>query len=118
MIKCQWSVKHLKANIGGQSKIYVRRIQTSLSIKPVMPETVVNVKQMCKGCNEEFPMLELRDHLYTRTAGIDSSTDSDASDGNNTNATKDEPAADLAVSAPVGESAVLDGSSGRSDRDR
>jgi hypothetical protein len=23
MIKCQWSVKHLKANLGGQSKIYV-----------------------------------------------------------------------------------------------
>lgn len=81
MIKCQWSIKHIKANTGGQSKIYVRPIQRSLSTKPVKAETVVNVvKQMCEGCNKEFPMFELRDHLYTCTAGIDSSTDSDTGD--------------------------------------
>ncbi len=80
MIKCQWSVKNLKANLGSQSKIYVRPIQKSLSTKPVKPETVANVKQMCQGCHNEFAMYELRDHLYTCTAGLDSSDDSDTAD--------------------------------------
>ena len=41
MITCPWTVKDLKANLGTQSKIYVRPIQHNLSTKPLKPENVV-----------------------------------------------------------------------------
>ena len=82
MITCGWAVKNLKANLGTQTKIYVRPIQQNLSTKPLKPENVVQVKQTCNGCLEEFLMHELRNHLYTCTAGLfDSNSESEANDG-------------------------------------
>ena len=82
MITCPWTVKDLKANLDTQSKIYVRPIQQNLSTKPLKPENVVQVKQTCNGCLQEFPMQKLRDHLYICTAGLfDTSSDSEATDG-------------------------------------
>ena len=82
MITCPWTVKDLKANLGTQSKIYVRPIQQNLSTKPLKPENVVQVKQTCNGCLQEFPMHKLRDHLYICTAGLyDTSSESEATDG-------------------------------------
>ena len=80
LISCQWSVKELKANLGAQSKIYIRPIQQNLSTKPSQPETTVKVKQTCNGCQKEFNMCELRDHLYSCSAGL-----YDESDDNSTN---------------------------------
>ena len=79
LISCQWSVKELKANLG-QSKIYIRPIQQNLSTKPTQTETTVKVKQTCNGCQKEFNMCELRDHLYSCSAGLND--ESDASDDN------------------------------------
>jgi hypothetical protein len=70
IITCPWAVKNLKANLGTQSKIYVRPIQQNLSTKPLKPEKATHVKQMCNGSLKEFPMHELRNHLYTCTAGL------------------------------------------------
>jgi hypothetical protein len=82
MITCRWAVKDLKANLGTQSKIYVRSIQKNLSTKPLKPEKVIQVKQTCNGCLQEFPMHELRNHLYTCTAGLfDSNSEAEANDG-------------------------------------
>ena len=80
LISCQWSVKELKANLGAQSKIYIRPIQHNLSTKPIQTETTVKVKQTCNGCLKEFFMCELRSHLYTCSAGLND--ESDASDEN------------------------------------
>ena len=80
LISCQWSVKELKANLGTQSKIYICPIQQNLSTKPSQPETTVEVKQTCNGCQKEFNMCELRDHLYSCGAGL-----YDESDDNSTN---------------------------------
>ena len=46
MINCHWAVNELKANLGSQSKVYVRPIQRNLSTKPINPETRAQVKQM------------------------------------------------------------------------
>ena len=82
MITCGWAVKDLKANLGTQSKIYVRPIQQNLSTKSLKAEKVIQVKQTCNGCLEEFPMHELRNHLYTCTAGLfDSDCESETNDG-------------------------------------
>ena len=81
MITCPWAVKNLKANLGTQSKIYVRTIQQNLSTKPLKPEKVIQVKQTCNGCLKEFLMYELRNHLYTSTAGLfDTNSESEAND--------------------------------------
>ena len=83
MITCRWAVKSLKANLGAQSKIYVRPIQQNLSTKPLKPEKVIQVKQTCNGFQEEFLMHELRNHLYTCTAGLfDTNSESEGNDDN------------------------------------
>ena len=41
---------------------------------------MVNVKQVCQGCNNDFLMNELRSHLYTCTAGLSSTSESDKAD--------------------------------------
>jgi hypothetical protein len=81
LISCAWSVKELKANLG-QSKIYIRPIQKSLSTKSNQPETTVKVKQTCNGCQKEFYMCELRSHLYSCTAGLDDESDDNSSSNN------------------------------------
>ena len=83
MITCRWAVKNLKANLGEESKIYVRPIQQNLSTKPLKPEKVIQVKQTCNGCQEEFLMPELRNHLYTCTAGLfDTNSELEGNDDN------------------------------------
>lgn len=67
MINCHWAVTELKANLGSQSKMYVRPIQINLSTKPINPESRAQVKQKCNGCKKEFMMNELRGHLGTST---------------------------------------------------
>jgi hypothetical protein len=54
-----------------------------LSTKPTQTETTVKVKQTCNGCQKEFNMCELRDHLYSCSAGLN-----DESDTSDDNATK------------------------------
>ena len=82
LISCQWSVKELKANLGAQSKIYIRPIQHNLSTKSIQTQNTVKVKQTCNGCQKEFFMCELRGHLYSCSAGLND--ESDESDDNAT----------------------------------
>ena len=64
------------------SKIYVRPIQQNPSTKPLKAEKVIQVKQTCNGCLDEFPMHQLRNHLYPCTAGLfDSDCESETNDG-------------------------------------
>ena len=85
MITCRWAVKNLKAYLGTQSKIYARPIQQNLSTKPLKLEKVIQVKQTCNGCLKEFLMHELRNHLYTCTAGLfDTKSESEANDDRGT----------------------------------
>lgn len=78
MIKCHWSAKDLKANLGAQSKIYIRPIQKNLSTESKKPGSVNHITQACEMCQKEFPMHELRNHLYTCTSGL---FDSDSGEG-------------------------------------
>ncbi|XP_070550716.1 uncharacterized protein [Ptychodera flava] len=76
VITCNWSVPDLKTNLGSQSKIYIRPIQKNLSTKPISSETDETlITQTCMGCNKEFNIRELRDHLWTCTARSDEDED-------------------------------------------
>ncbi|XP_006822760.1 uncharacterized protein LOC102806255, partial [Saccoglossus kowalevskii] len=81
VVNCAWSMQELKAHMGSQSKMYLRPIQKNLSTKPIHDVPTSNLKEMCHGCKEEFPTLELRDHLKYCThfsSSSESDTDSPA----------------------------------------
>ena len=63
-IDVKWDVFHLKSVIGGQSRIYVRPIQNSLSLNVDNNEdTAVNtVEYSCQICGKSFIVDELRVH--------------------------------------------------------
>ncbi|CAB4024362.1 Hypothetical predicted protein, partial [Paramuricea clavata] len=82
MIDCPWTVGNLKATLGSQSKIYARPIQRNLSTSSIQPDANIQVREKCQGCQEDFMLSELRDHLYTCTAGILNSHSSDETDSN------------------------------------
>ena len=77
-LKCSWAARELRCNLGGQPKIYLRPIQRDLSTKSLVPQNSCEVKEKCMSCKREFPMSELRTHLfYMCTAGLNSGSDSE-----------------------------------------
>jgi hypothetical protein len=50
----------------GQSKIYLRPIQTSLSTKSLVEESDSSLKEKCKFCDRDFDEKATRPHLYMR----------------------------------------------------
>jgi hypothetical protein len=70
LIDCSWSVKDLKSNVGsGQSKIYLRPIQATLSTKSLVAESDSSLKEKCKYCDREILMRKLQNHIFTCNAG-------------------------------------------------
>ena len=63
-LHCVWSVKSLKANIGGQSRIYVRPIQKDLSTTPLSEDTPCEIKDKCIVCGQDVLVQNLRTHVY------------------------------------------------------
>ena len=57
------SVTELKANVGSQSKIYLRPIQKDLSTAPVVAESVSEVTEKCHGCGQDVLVRKLRKHI-------------------------------------------------------
>ncbi|XP_060587126.1 uncharacterized protein LOC132742678 [Ruditapes philippinarum] len=65
-IDVKWDVSHLKSVIGGQSRIYVRPIQNSLSLDIEEEEednTPTSTKYACQTCGIQFSVTELRQHI-------------------------------------------------------
>ena len=52
-LNCCWTAKDLKANIGAQSKLYLRPIQKNLSTVSVLPQNKSQVKEKCFICKKE-----------------------------------------------------------------
>ena len=50
-IECCWSAKDLKANIGPQSKVYLRPIQKHLSTTSLVSKNGSQIKEKCMSCN-------------------------------------------------------------------
>ena len=64
VISSNFAAKNLKAKIGGgQGKIYIRPIQKSLSVKPIVKETHSSLKDKCMHCGEEMLLKDLRKHV-------------------------------------------------------
>lgn len=63
-ITCSWAVKDLKANLGAQTKLYLRPIQKSLSTTSQMQDNKSQVKEKCNRCQKEFLIRELRQHVF------------------------------------------------------
>ena len=65
-IDTAWSVRDLKASLGGgQSKVYLVPIQKSLSTKHLFPNTGKStLKEKCHSCKKEFLIKDLRKHLW------------------------------------------------------
>ncbi len=77
-IDCCWSAKDLKANIGAQSKVYLRPIQKHLSTTSLVSKNKSQIKEKCISCNGEFLIRDLRYHTYickARQNGDDISSD-------------------------------------------
>ena len=64
-IDSAWDAKSLKSVLGGgQSKIYLRPIQMSISTKAASEKkTKTTLKEKCKMCDEEILLSELRAHF-------------------------------------------------------
>ncbi|XP_077863945.1 uncharacterized protein LOC144348601 [Saccoglossus kowalevskii] len=77
LVSCRsWSVSELKAHMGSQAKIYIRPIQTTLSTEPIEQQAESSsLKEICRGCNQEVLVRELRDHLWTCSSVFDDSED-------------------------------------------
>lgn len=58
-----WTSKGLKMNVGPQARIYIRPIQHSLSVEPVVCDQGPSVKVLCDKCKGEFSVHELRNHV-------------------------------------------------------
>lgn len=78
-LNCCWTAKDLKANVGAQSKLYLRPIQKNLSTVSVLPQNKSQVKEKCNICKKEVLMKDLRYHvLMCRTKeGLLSDSDDD-----------------------------------------
>ena len=66
LLSCSMSAQDIKNAIGGgQTKIYVRPIQNSLSTTPLVPHKSIisTLKQKCKVCGVEVALNELRNHF-------------------------------------------------------
>ena len=63
-LDCAWSVKSLKANIGGQSRIYLRPIQKDLCTEPLTEETPCEIKEKCNVCGQDVLVRNLRTHVF------------------------------------------------------
>ena len=63
-LDCAWSVKSIKANIGGQSRIYVRPIQKDLSTTPLSEDSPCEIKEKCILCGQDVLVRNLRTHVY------------------------------------------------------
>ena len=63
---CAWSVKSIKANIGGQSRIYVRPIQKDLSTTPLSEDSPCEIKEKCIPvlCGQDVLVRNLHTHVY------------------------------------------------------
>ena len=69
-VDVRWDVKSLKTVIGGQSRIYIRPIQTSLQLEYEDDEVnTSDIKFPCKQCGVEFNVSDLREHtnMCTKT---------------------------------------------------
>ena len=86
VIDSSWNARDLQSNLGGgQAKIYLRPIQKSLSIQPLLEQRQSEVKERCHMCNQEILVRKLREHLWSCTAGLDSDDDDGDDDKVNQN---------------------------------
>ncbi|KAL4234772.1 hypothetical protein ACF0H5_006414 [Mactra antiquata] len=64
-IDVKWDVPHLKTVLGGQSRVYVRPIQNSLSLDSDKDEdnATHTLEYSCQTCGSSFSVDELRSHI-------------------------------------------------------
>jgi len=63
-IPAPWTAKELRTNIGPQARIYIRPIQHSLSVEPIIQEDKgPSMEIACEKCTVHFPVQELRHHV-------------------------------------------------------
>ena len=63
-LDCAWALKSIKANIGGQSRIYVRPIQKDLSTTPLSEDSPCEIKEKCILCGQDVLVRNLRTYVY------------------------------------------------------
>lgn len=79
-LNCSWAAKDLKANVGSQSKLYLRPIQKNLSTVSILPQNKSQVKEKCIICSKEVLMKDLRFHVLmckTREGLLSSESEDD-----------------------------------------
>lgn len=84
-LDCAWSVKSLRANIGSQSRIYIRPIQSNLRTEPTVPDIPSEIEEMCKVCGKDVLVRNLRRHMWlcTQSVLLETSSESEGDSGVN-----------------------------------
>jgi len=75
-----WTAKDLKANVGSQSKLYLRPIQKNLSTVSILPQNKSQVKEKCIICSNEVLIKDLWFHVImckTREGLLSSESEDD-----------------------------------------
>ena len=58
-----YTIKYLKDAVSGSAVIYVRPIQSDLDMSAVKKEDGVKVYTQCVNCQEDVPLVEIKEHL-------------------------------------------------------
>lgn len=79
-LNCCWAAKDLKANVGSQSKLYLRPIEKNLSTVSILPQNKSQVKEKCIICSREMLLKDPRFHVMmckTREGVLSSESEDD-----------------------------------------
>ncbi|XP_065058553.1 uncharacterized protein LOC135686279 [Rhopilema esculentum] len=72
-----YNLQHLKESVGGNTIIYVRPMQSSLSLSKVTTATDDAIRSKCRYCHTEVPLMNMRKHLEECMAGAGASSAED-----------------------------------------
>lgn len=62
IIDCEWSAASLRSCVGSQAKIYIRPIQTNVSVEINNNEISQELRERCVHCGEQIDVRDLRTH--------------------------------------------------------
>ncbi len=69
-----YNLQHLKESVGATTIIYIRPMQSSLSMSKCISQTDDSIKSKCRYCLREIPLGDMKNHLENCMAGAGSSS--------------------------------------------
>eukprot|EP00794_Sanderia_malayensis_P020887 gene20887-22938_t len=73
-----YNLQHLKQSVGATTIIYIRPMQSSLSMSNCISQTDDSIQSKCRYCLREIPLWDMKNHLENCMAGAGSSSTKDS----------------------------------------